>query len=302
MTDLSRNAVNVPEMKLFAGEKLLVFTSLIGFALSVGIAVYIGLFGSIMLPEGNVEKAFSFNAALAVFILSIAAILPLSGLSPRKRAGFRWFYMISSLYAYGIETIQHFRGINPRFSKVGTAADAIANGLFGLVAILLVIGSALLAVAYFRCRQSHERPLLVLGIRYGFLSTMLAFAAGIWMIAIQSRYTGEAGNLIVLHGLGFHALQVLPLLGWVQERTAGIEERRARRMIHAGSNAWMVSILLIGVQTALGRTVFEWTALPVAASVLLFVSAAVVVLAAIELRKMKKEDLHRVRGYAINKL
>lgn len=282
MTDTNRIVTKVPDMKLFAEEKLLVIVSLVGFALAAGIAVYIGMYGSIILPEGDVERAFSFDAALAIFTLSIAAILPVSGLSPRKRVGVRWFFIPAALYAYAIETIQHFRGINPRFSQVGTVADTIANSLFGLDALLIVIVTALLAIPYFRIRQPNERPLLVLGIRYAFLSTMIAFAAGIWMIALQSRYIGEAGNLIVLHGIGFHALQALPLLGWLSER-ARTDEKRARRLIQTGSIAWMLSIILIGTQTALGHTVFELTTLPILAGVMLLVSAATVVFTVIDL-------------------
>ena len=68
------------------------------------------------------------------------------------------------------------------------------------------------------------------------------------MIVLQGRYTGDAGNLIVLHGLGFHALQALPLLGWLLER-ASTDGKIARRWIHVGSIAWTMSILLIVIQT-----------------------------------------------------
>jgi hypothetical protein len=271
-------------MKLFAGEKMLVILSLLGFALAAGIALYIGMYGSIILPEGNVERAFSFNAAIAVFILSIAAILPVSGLRPRKRARIRWVFIPTTLYAYGIETIQHFRGINPRFTRTGSVTDMIAGSLFGIDSLLIVIVTALLAISFFHKRQSNERPLLVLGIRYAFLSTMIAFAAGIWMIVLQSRYTGPSGNLIVLHGLGFHALQALPLLGWLPERR-NTDVKRARWLIHTGSIAWMISIILIGLQTALGRTAFELTALPLLACAILLVWLATAVLATFGLLK-----------------
>jgi hypothetical protein len=276
--DTNNKVAEAPDMKLFAGEKLLVILSLIGFVLAAGVALYIGIYGPIILPEGNVERAFSFDAAIALFILSIAAILPVSGLSLRKRAYVRRFFIPAILYAYGIETIQQFRGINPRFSRVGSVVDTIAGALFGLDSLLIIIVTVLLAIPFIRQRQPNERPLFVLGIRYAFLSTMIAFAAGLWMIALQSRYTGAAGNLIVLHGLGFHALQALPLLGWMRER-AHIEGKRARRLIHTGSIAWMLSILLIGLQTAFGRTVFELTPLPVLAGAILIVWLATVVIA-----------------------
>ncbi|WP_028403263.1 hypothetical protein [Ectobacillus panaciterrae] len=273
-------------MKLFEGEKLLVIISMLGFVLAVGIAVYIGLYGAIIFPEGNLERAFSFNAAIALFILSIAAILPIAGLSPRKRAAVRWAFTLTVLYAYAIETIQHFRGINPRFTRAGSAVDSIAGALFGLDSLLIIIVTVLLAIPFYRKRQMNERPLLVLGIRYALFSTMIAFASGIWMIALQGRYTGEAGNLIVLHGLSFHALQALMLLGWLSER-AHTDKKHALRRIHFGSFAWMISIVLIGLQTALGRSVFELTALPLLAGVMLLIWLATVVVAAFELLRPK---------------
>jgi hypothetical protein len=280
--DTNNKVAEAPDMKLFSGEKLLVILGLFGTVLAAGTALYIVIYGSIILPEGNLERAFSFNAAIAIFILSIAAILPVSGLSLRKRANVRWFFIPAVMYAYGIETIQQFRGLNPRFSRVGSVVDTIAGALFGLDSVLIIIVTLLLAIPFIRQRQPNERPLFVLGIRYAFLSTMIAFAAGLWMIALQSRYTGAAGNLIVLHGLGFHALQALPLLGWMLERTH-IDRKRARRLIHTGSIAWMISILLIGLQTAFGRTVFELTTLPLLAGAILIVWLATVVIATLGL-------------------
>jgi hypothetical protein len=61
----------------------------------------------------------------------------------------------------------------------------------------------------------------------------LAFVAGLWMITLNGRYTGVGGNIIVLHGLSFHALQVLPLLGWRLERSRA-EARRMQMLLHVG--------------------------------------------------------------------
>ncbi|MED3728547.1 hypothetical protein [Priestia filamentosa] len=275
-------------MKLFRGEKLLVMISLLGFVLAIGIALYIYIFGNVVLPEGNLERAFSFDVALALFLLSIAAILPLSGLSSRKRAAIRWFFIPAILYAYAIETIQHFRGINPRFSKVASnTVDSIAGNLFALDSLLILIVVVLLAIPFYRKRQTNERPLVVLGIRYAFLSIMFAFAAGLWMSVLQSRYIGETGNLIVLHGLGFHALQALPVLGWLSEK-AHIKKRHPEWLIHVGSLAWTICILLISIQTVIGRSVFEWTALPILSGIMLIIWFSSLVTAVFHLFRSKK--------------
>ena len=93
MTETNRNAAKEMDVRLFAGERLLVMVGLLGFALAAIIALYIGFNGAAVLPEGNLESAFSFDAAIGLFILSIAAIMPLSGFSSRKRAIIRWVFI-----------------------------------------------------------------------------------------------------------------------------------------------------------------------------------------------------------------
>ncbi|WP_225435170.1 hypothetical protein [Bacillus aerolatus] len=245
-------------------------TSLIGFILAAGIAMFIFFRGPIILPEGDLGDAFSFNAAIGMFTLSIAAILPFARLKARNRKAIRWIFIIAAIYSYAIETVQNFRGLNPRFSRAGDVADIIAGMLFGVVSLLLIALALLLTIQFFRIKYPYERPLLIMGIRYAFLSVLIANIAGIWMILLQDRFTGEAGNLIVLHGIGFHALQTLILPGWLLEKVQ-VNDRFKKRLIHYGSMAWMLSIILIGFQTALGRSVFELTALPILVGILLFV-------------------------------
>ncbi|WP_125444189.1 hypothetical protein [Bacillus thermotolerans] len=78
-------------IKLFQGEKSLVITGLIGVILAACIAVYIFFQGPMIGPEGNVKDAFSFNAAIGMFLLSIAAILPLTRFTTGKRKVIRCF-------------------------------------------------------------------------------------------------------------------------------------------------------------------------------------------------------------------
>jgi len=208
-----------------------------------------------------VQSAFSFNAAIAIFTLSMAALLQVSGLNMSSRRWIRWGLVVTTLIGYGIETIQHFRGFNPRYTQVGTTMDMFVGTFFGIISLVLITLTVIIAVSFFRIKNEDQHPFLTLSIRYAFLSTMVSFAAGICMSVLQSRYTGAEGNFIVLHGLGFHALQTLPILGWLTER-AKFNDKRARVLIHVGSTFWLISIILIGVQTILGRTTFEMSVLP----------------------------------------
>ncbi|AEI43968.1 hypothetical protein [Paenibacillus mucilaginosus] len=259
--------------RLFAGERSMVLVGLFGLLLALLLRLPILISGPVVAPEGSLESAFSFDAALGIFVLSFAAILPLSGMSDRGRRRLRAVFIPSALYAFLIETIQHLRGINPRFSEAGSSVDRLFGLLFGIDSILLILVAIVVAVPFFRRRPQGDRTLMVLGIRYAFASTMLAFAAGLVMIALQSRYLGASGNLMVLHGLGFHALQTLPLLGWLLERE-GAHSPQARRLIHTGGIAWNAAVVLVGLQTLRGLTVFELSPLPVLAVLLLLVWAA----------------------------
>lgn len=253
-----------PAVKFFEGEKWLVLTGLLGFLLAGVCALWIILYGGEVSPEGDLSKAFSFNAALGMFLLSTAAISPFSGMKAKSRAFFRWSYIILALYSYFAETVQNFRGVNPRFVQDGSAFDiGVGNG-FAFVALLLVLYYLVLAIQYFRRKAYNLRPELVLGIRYAMIAIMLSFAAGIWISVNQGRLIGLHGNIIWLHGLGFHALQAVPLVAWLTERTSLTPTVR-RRWIHLTGIAYLIGLLAIGWQTFLGNSIIEWSVLPILA-------------------------------------
>ncbi|WP_199620395.1 hypothetical protein [Paenibacillus alkalitolerans] len=259
--------------KLFEGEKWLVLTGLLGFALAGICAIWVMVYGGAVSPDGDITKAISFNAALGLFLLSTAAISPISAMGARSRAVFRWSYIVLALYSYFAETVQHFRGVNPRFVEDGSAFDEAVSNVFALVALLLVVYYVFLAVQYFRRTTYELRPEMVLGIRYAMIATMLSFAAGIWISVNQGRYTGLEGNIIWLHGLGFHALQAVPIVAWLAERTSLPAEVR-RRMIHAAGTSFLLGLAAVGWQTYLGRSIFELSEFPFIAFVFFLASLA----------------------------
>jgi hypothetical protein len=253
-----------PGVKLFQGERWLVMTGMLGFLLAGICAVWVLLYGGPISPRGDVSKAVSFDAALGIFLLSTAAISPLSAMGERSKAFFRWSYIVLALYSYGAETVQNFRGVNPRFVKDGTAFDVWVGSGFAFVALLLVLYYLFLAIQYFRRNANKLRPELIVGIRYAMIAVMLSFAAGIWISVNQSRFTGLHGNIIWLHGLGFHALQVMPLVAWLAERTSLTTPVRCR-WIQLTGITYLLGLAAIGYQTLLGHSLLEWSVLPLLA-------------------------------------
>ncbi|MFB5660938.1 hypothetical protein [Alteribacillus sp. HJP-4] len=246
-------------------EMLLFAAGVFGLVLASGLAVYMYFFGTIVLPEGNIRSAFSFNAAVGIFMLSIAVLLPLAGMKERSRKRVRRMLFTAAIISFAIETVQHLRGFNPRFSQAGSIFDMAVGMFFGLVTLVIIFAAAWVTIAFFQNKERGERRPLILTIRYAFVSVLIANAAGIWMIILQGRATGEAGNIIVLHGLGYHALQALPVIGFLLMKSSAEMTTSARKIVHIAGSSWVTLLLLILIQTAIGHSVFELSPLSIAA-------------------------------------
>ncbi|MBC7790013.1 MAG: hypothetical protein H7Z74_08700 [Anaerolineae bacterium] len=98
--------------------------------------------------------------------------------------------------------------------------DVAVGILLFLTAMGLIVTFIVLAVKLFRGPAPGRDPLLLFGMRYGSATTMLGFGAGLWMSAVQSRLTGEGGNILPLHAPGFHGLQAVPLIALLLNRSS----------------------------------------------------------------------------------
>jgi hypothetical protein len=241
----------VVPVKFFEGEKWMVLTGLLGVLLAGICAVWVLLNGGPIAPNGNVLKAVSFDAALGIFILTTAAIIPFAAMGAKSKKFFRRSNIIFALFCYFAETVQNFRGVNPRFVENGIPFDNIVSALFSLVAFLLVLNYLFFAVYFFRKKAYVQRAVLVVGIRYSMIAVMLSFAAGIWISINQGRFTGLHGNIIWLHGLGFHALQAIPFAAWLTERKS-LNTITRHTFIHLTGIAFILGLVAIGWQTYLG--------------------------------------------------
>jgi len=278
------------KVKFFEGEKWLVFVGLLGFLIAGICGGWTLLFGGEVAPHGDVSKAFSFNAAIGIFLISTAALIPFSGMSKGGRLIFRWSYILLALYSYGAETIQNFRGVNPRFVLDGSAFDRVVGTGFSIVALLLVLFYLFLAAFYFRSKIYKQRPEIVVSIRYAMIAVLMSFAAGIWISVNNGRFIGGSGNIIWLHGLGFHALQVLPFVAWLTEQTRWKSSARSG-LIHITGIAYILGLVAMGWQTFQGQPILEWSLYPLLAGSCFLVSLAAGILVFCE----------AVKGTSVNK-
>ena len=238
-------------------NRLLAIGGVVGITLGlICFAVLAARHGLPIPPEGDLTKSGSFDTAVGIYLLTLTLLLPSAGFSNRGRK--RWVGWNIGLftYAYSIETVQIFRGLDPRFSKVGTPTDQILGLVFFVTALGVMVLFIIMAARFFRRGRPDSDSPVLLAIRYGSITAIGAFVAGIWMSLIGGRHTGEAGNILPLHALGFHGLQTVPvvalLLSW-----AGANADETRKWVHITGIAWVMACAAVAQQTIAGRSIFD---------------------------------------------
>lgn len=263
----------------FREERGVTMTAVAGIVLG-GIAFLVAAVrGPSIGPEGDLMKPATFDVAVGLFVLSLIPWLPVSGFSATARRRWRQWMIGLLIYAFGLETIQQFRGIDPRFSRAEPASQIFGAIFFGVAMLILTLSVALAARA-FDARTEGRRGLVVIAARWASASMLIGFLAGIWLSANQGRFVGAAGNLLPLHAAGFHAVQAMPLAALMLAWSATPVEI-ARRWLHIAGAAWAAGCLALWCQTALGRAVTDLASLGSIVALALFGVWAVVALRAL---------------------
>jgi hypothetical protein len=191
----------------------LVGLAVLGFTLALITSVIAAINGGWLLgQEGRLLEAVKFDLALGIFILTLALILPLAPFTARGRR--RWVGWLTglALFSYGVETIQSWRGLDPRFSTISSDADQILGGLFFLAALAIWLLFFLLIRTFFRPDALPDHRPLRLSLRYAAAGAFMAFGVGLVMSVLGGRVSGAAGDFMLAHAAGFHALQAVPVV------------------------------------------------------------------------------------------
>lgn len=235
----------------------LVIMGCVGIGLGlICLAVLIARGGQPIPPEGDLTKSASFDTAIGIYAITLALLVSSAGFSDRGRK--RWVRWNVGLLTYGytIETVQIFRGVDPRFSKVATPVESILGLVFFLQALTVLVLFLIMAVKFFRRGRPDASSPVLLAIRYGAVTSIGAFGAGIWMSVIAGRHTGASGNILPLHALGFHGLQAVPLVGLLLV-WAGATADETRKWVHITGIAWVLACAAVAQQTIAGRSISD---------------------------------------------
>jgi hypothetical protein len=249
---------------IYAKEKALIWTGLFGIVLGlIGIVFYL-VNGNEIPPEGKWTKAITFDLAIGIFSLTLAVLLPYMQVSDKQRNWFVYPLIVTFWIAYAIETIQNARGYDPRFTETGTVFDSLIGLFLGIDSVFIVISLVYFLVLVLK-QKTSVYSLIVLATRYSAFSILIAIFAGIWMIAYAQMIMNagaskpEMPNQMMLHFIGFHGLQAIPIIGWFATYTTNLSAKKARMQIHIGGIAWLVVGISLFVQTAVGYHTFDFT-------------------------------------------
>jgi hypothetical protein len=257
---------------------VITWAGFVGIALGLLCLAIAAVRGPLIPPEGDLYKAITFDIAVGIYLITLAFLVPSAGFTAKGRR--RWIgWMIGIFtYSYALETIQTLRGLDPRFTRVGSIPDQIAGGLFALVAIGMIVMFVILVKGFFRRDRADAQSPLLLAIKYGCAAIVAGFASGIWMSAIQGRSTGAEGSILPLHALGFHGLQAIPiialLLTW-----SGAGDAETRKWVHLTGIAWLIACAAVAWQTFVGRSVLDVSPATIATALFLAAWVAIAFLA-----------------------
>jgi hypothetical protein len=178
-------------------------------------------------------------------------------MKPQQRRRFAYPLIFSFWFAYAIETIQNARGFDPRFTKAGLLYDQLNGMTLVIVALVIFVYLVYFMIVVFKKKNSNH-PLLLLSIRYASLSIMLALLVGVWMSVLEGRMTPDGVSIMVLHFVGFHGFQAIPIVGWFASK-ADLSSTNAKKVIHISGIAWLIFGSCLFVQTMLGYSIYDFS-------------------------------------------
>jgi hypothetical protein len=191
-------------------------------------------------------KPFKFSVSLAIFLWTVAWLLPALRASRRTKSLLAWGFSIVMFFEIACIVGQSARGRRSHFN-FETGFDA---AVFSAMGTMIGINSLLLVglLALYVVRGADLAPSRLWAVRVGLLLTLLGSAEGGLIVSHGQHAVGvadggaglplvnwstEGGDLRVAHMLGLHGMQVVPLFAFLLGRvkTDWSETRRVRWVI-----------------------------------------------------------------------
>lgn len=217
-------------------------------------------------------KPMKFLISITIFVWTMAWFMPETEPDPVRRALVRWTVAVAMAIEIALISMQAARGTTSHFN----ADTAFDLAVFNIMGAAITVSS--LAVVLFLWIVRRDTPTSRAGYLWGLrmgvaLFIIASMLPGFLMVGHNAHsipgpdggaglpfvnWSSEFGDLRIAHFFGMHAMQALPLLGFVLDRTIGGDQPSAliptaRNVVMAGGILWfVVTGALLGI-ALLGR-------------------------------------------------
>lgn len=208
-------------------------------------------------------KPMKFLTSITIFLWTVAWFMPETRSS--KRALVRWTIAVAMTVEIICIIMQSARGTTSHFN-VQSAFDMIVFNVMGITIFVNTL-AMILFLAIVRRDTPPHRAGYIWGIRLGVAIFLLASFEGALIVSNNAHTVGAAdggpglpfvnwstrnGDLRIAHFFGMHAMQALPLLGFLLDRAYGFStSTMPRNIIIAVSATWLAimgGLLMIALQ------------------------------------------------------
>lgn len=212
-------------------------------------------------------KPMKFAASIAIYALTMGWLLDELPLREQVRRRVSWVIAGTLIIEIILITMQASRGVTSHFNDT-TAFDAAVFSVMGAAITINILVAAYVALKFWRTDAKIPAPYLW-GIRIGLTIFVLASLEGFAMVSHSAHSVGvpdggpglhvvnwstKGGDLRVAHFFGMHALQVLPLAGFLlSTRRAESLTSNAARWAQVGGVVYALLALLLFLMAMVGR-------------------------------------------------
>jgi hypothetical protein len=209
-------------------------------------------------------KPLKFHVSAAIHLATfafIAAVLPVKQQIAKWLIAVAFVSTAATLFEVYLIDMQAMRGVHSHFNY-STQSDIKIYQMMGVAAVVLSLPALILGlVCWFLPTSNTLTPGLklgaALGLTFGFILTLLiagymsSLPTGHWVNAPTTDsgglpivgWTHLGGDLRVPHFFATHIMQVLPLFGWVLDKTFKNQKKKVLMLVTTASIVW-ISITL----------------------------------------------------------
>lgn len=249
--------------ELFDKQKPLMVAGLVSLAFGIVTVILISFDDAQILGINRWIKPMKFFFSIAIFVWTIAVYLYyLPGKESFSRI-ISWILIVVFIVEMIAIAGQPLRGTTSHFN----VKDPFNAAVFAIMGVAIVISSlsvVAVTIQYFRSKVDLP-PAILLGIKLGLFIFLLGSVEGGYMSTQLGHTVGAAdggpglpltnwstvaGDLRVAHFAGLHAIQALPLVGWIADRF--ISSRSVLLTALCGA-AYLAFFILVFIQALTGR-------------------------------------------------